>query len=139
MQSVGPDQARFEQDTQLQQTFAVDRSQQLWEFNTRHTVSGVPVNSQDTNIAIQKAQQLQQAFEPNVQLQVWTGYISPAQEDKQSLNKYTAIKRAESQRKAYIVSQDKQFCPTLNKFLILLVYCNVQMSLNPRYDFLRIK
>lgn len=141
MQSIGADKAKLAQPMywdipQKEQAF-IDRSQQLWEFKNRHTFRGSPVQQASQNLLSQNYKQIQQAMQPVGQTCVWTGYISPEQSDKNSLLEYSQLKRKEGNQQVYIITQDKQFCPSLNKFLILLTYCQLRYALNPRFDFLK--
>lgn len=141
MQSIGADKARLSGAMYWQQedplTSAVDMSQQLWQFKNRHTFRGSPVQRESQNILTENYRQLQEAMQLIGQTKVWTGYISPQQADKDSLQQYSQLKKKEGNQQVYIITEDKQFCPSLNKFLVLITYCQLKYALNPRYDFLK--
>lgn len=50
---------------------------------------------------------------------------------------YGELKQKEADGLIYILQEQTQFCPSINKFLILLTYINVELGLNPRYSHLK--
>lgn len=43
----------------------------------------------------------------------------------------------ETRHEIYILQQQIQFCPSLNKFLVFITYMNIELGLNPRYEHLK--
>lgn len=140
MQAVGPEAAfLFLQDEKQseQKGLSVDLSQNMWEYRNRDRFNGIPVQQQARKLLVNSTQQLDHALQPISSIGTWVGYISPQKEDEKYLSQYNAIKQKQVQGKIYIIAQDKQFCPSLNKFLLFITYDEVQMGLNPRYKHLK--
>lgn len=139
MQAVGPESAfLFKQDQKPEDTgLSVDTSQDMWEYRNRDRFNGVPVEEQARQLLVNNTQELQHALQPVSSIGTWVGYISPQQNDKKYLSEYNDIKQRQVQGQIYIISEDKQFCPSLNKFLLFVTYNEVQMGLNPRYKHLK--
>lgn len=142
MQAVGPETAfLFQLDQKKLEEQApsvvVDLSQNMWDYRNRGKFNGVPVEEDAKQLLVNTSQQLQNALQPVSNVKTWTGYISPQNDDKKYLQEYAQIKQREIQGQIYIMSQDKQFCSSLNKFLLFVTYNEVQMGLNPRYRHLK--
>lgn len=138
MQAVGPDTAfLFQQDQTEENNLSVDLSQNMWEYRNRDKFNGIPVEEEARQLLVNSTQELDRALQPVSSIGTWVGYISPEEDDKKYLQEYNNIKQRQIQGEIYIISQDKQFCPSLNKFLLFVTYNEVQMGLNPRYKHLK--
>lgn len=134
---VGPEQAVFDTQEQQQEVPIVDMSQDMWDYKNRNTFAGMQLTDQAKNLMVNSREELQKALQPVTTSGVWTGYLSPDEADKQYVQKYAQLKQKQTQGQIQIVSQNLQFCPSLNKFLVLITYMNVHLGLNPRYQHLR--
>lgn len=139
MQAVGPENTfmAIQPQEPKEEPVTVDRSQSLWDYRNRNTYNGMPVAPQARNLMVDNADQLNRALQPKGTSGVWVGYISPLDEDKQYLDSYAKLKEQETQGSIFILQENKQFCPSLNKILVFITYLKVQMDLNPRYEHLK--
>ena len=137
MNAIGPDQAVFDVQQQLQDVPIVDMSQQMWDYKNRDTFEGLQLTDEAKNLMVNSAEELQKALQPVTASNVWTGYLSPEESDKKYVQKYAEIKEMQTQNLIQITSETVQFCPSLNKFLVLITYVKVRLGLNPRYKHLK--
>lgn len=141
MNPVGPDQEFSftlpRQNQEEVQKPTVDMSQQMWDYKNRGIYQGIPVEDEAKDLLVNSVDQLQQVLQPKTSAVVWTGYISPQEADQKYVKQYQEIKQKQVQGRISILHENTQFCPSLNKFLILITYMNVQLGLNPRYKHLK--
>lgn len=141
MSEIGAEDTRMSADIYQNQVFTnpatVDTSKQMWEYRNRGIYGGIPVKQDAKNLAVHTAQELTQALQLDVKACVWTGYISPQPEDAQNVKAFAQIKQREAAGQLIILEQNKQFCPGINKFLLLVIYNQTYFALNPRFQYLK--
>ena len=140
MTGIGPQSTNIPDifaEQKQEPNFTVDMSQNMWDYRNRGTFQGMPVGDQAKNLLVENAQQLNRALQPKGVAGVWTGYISPLDQDHKYLQEYTQLMQRESEGKVFFLQQNTQFCPSLNKFLVFITYLNIELDLNPRYSHLK--
>ena len=140
MKGIGADQTLLADQPYIDQAqlgLTVQNSQVMYDYKKNNTWNGVPVQDQARDLPIDNADLLIGALKLNQRAKVWTGYISPQESDRKYVEEYAQLKQSQSQGQLVIYTQDKQFCPSLNKFLILLTYAEVSYGLNERYKYLK--
>lgn len=105
----------------------------LWSYHKQGTINGIPVREQDKDLNITTQAQLNNAFQLNQSIVVWTGWLSP--QYPQDLQKYQHIKQLEADNKCIILEHQKQYSSSKNAYLVLLTYANIEFVLNDRYSF----
>ena len=139
MTPSGPEDASLFDLLQEQQKspVKVDMSQEMWDYKNRNVFEGIKVDPQAQNLLVNSTDELTRALQPKASAGVWTGYISPQEADKEYVKAYGELKQKEADGLIYILQEQTQFCPSINKFLILLTYINIELGLNPRYSHLK--
>ena len=142
MQSIGPQDAFLYQsnnffDSQDTPKPFSDNGTLMWEYLNEGSIRGIPVEPQAQGLSVSSAQDLQEALALQTDINVWTGYISPQEQDKTSLTQYQAIKNQELKGSFIIFSQQREFCPHQGKFLMLVIYGKMSYKLNPRFKYLK--
>lgn len=138
MQAVGPQEAvLFQVQEDQDKTLSVDMSQQMWDYRNNNVFNGIPVSQQARDLNVKDIQELQKALIIHTDVTVWTGYISPQSDDRQAVKQYQEIRQKQALGTVQVFSQDRQFCPGLNKFLVLITYASLSYDLNPRYEYLK--
>lgn len=138
MHSIGPQEALLMQlDQEQESALTVDTSQSMWDYRNKNTYNGIPVEQTAQDLKVNNAQQLQRALQLKQGVVVWTGYLSPQYDDKKSVQQYRDIRQKQAQGLIRVYSQDRQFCPQINKFLVLVTYASLSYQLNPRLEYLK--
>lgn len=141
MDSTSADKARLSKEYFSQQErgtdISLDTSNTMWEYQNRQRFQGVPLTEEATNLYVNNTQQLEKALQPVYTVKVWTGYLSPQKQDKKYIQEYQNILQASVQSNVSILNEQKQFRSDIGKFMVVLTYAQQQMSLNPRFSYLK--
>lgn len=142
MQAVGPDTAEIK--SQFEGVFPepegmpnVDMSNDFWDYRNRGKFFGVPVQQEAKNLLVDNMEELNKALQYRPNVKIWSGYISPQEQDKEYLQQYKNIKQAQAQGVVQVLQEQKQFCPSMNKFLVFVTYNEISVDLNPRFNHLK--
>lgn len=109
----------------------------LWEYHEQHRIHGVPVAEEDRKAPIDKPDVLRMAFVEDVKPHSVILWMSP--EDEESQRKYQEIMDMVYDHRARIISEDKQYDTTKNKFMVWIRYEELECRLHPRFQFLKEK
>lgn len=109
----------------------------LWEYHELNRINGIPVAEEDQKAPIDKPDVLSMAFVEDVKPRSAVLWISP--DDTEALKKYQEIWDMVYDHRARIISEDKQYDQTKNKFMVWIRYEEVVCRLHPRFQFLKEK
>lgn len=143
MHQVGPQDTRLSLDIYDSITspapvgVTADTSQQMWDYRNRNKFRDIPVAKGAVDLPVNSLQELQHALQLKAVSKVWVGYISPAQQDVNYVQAYQQLKQRQDIGQLVIIDQDRQFCPGLNKYMVLVTYSEMAYQLNPRFQFLK--
>lgn len=118
-------------------SLSIDMSEQMWKYKNLKEFKGCPVQSQAQDLPVESIDKLERALQLKTKVYTWTGYISPLDEDIQNVHQYNRIQQGLNEGKFSILDQQKHFCGSLNKILVLIVYNQLSYTLHPRYKYLK--
>lgn len=118
-------------------SISLDNSKAMWEYKNRAILDGIPVEDQAQHLFVDSVQEVRDATQTSFNIKVWSGYLSPKDEDKNDIDAYSKIMQDVAQNKCVILQQEKHFCPDLGKIMVLLIYAFVYKKLHPRYEHLK--
>ena len=141
MLGVGANQTQlvdiFSDSRQLSNQVTVDMSQAMWRYKNLNLIGTLPVAEQAQNLPLDSIDKIQEVVQLSTTVKTWTGYISPQQQDKDSVLKYNEIQQGLTQGYLSLIDQQKHFCSDKGKLMVVLVYGQMLYKLNPRYKYLK--
>lgn len=140
MVGVSAEQATFSnwiQQNQQKKALSVDMSQAMWKYRNLKQFAGIPLDQQAKDLPVDNLQQVQKALELKTDVKTWTGYLSPQSQDRQNVQHYNKIQQGLAKGTIRLFDQQKHFCSSVNKILVLITYGQLKYVLNPRYKYLR--
>lgn len=126
-----------EADQNSTQKDSLDNSMAMWEYRNRNTIDGVPVDQTARDLYINNIEQAREATQTLVAMHVWTGYISPKEQDLKSRLQYQNLMQDSANNKIFIIQQQKYFCADIGKVMYIVTYAEVSKHLHPRYSHLK--
>lgn len=141
MKTVGAEDATIvnfyeEQNTQ-KNTLKVDMSGRMWQYRNKNSIQGIPVSQQAQDLPLNTFQQVMQALYIKYTAKVWTGYLSPDKQDIQSSKQYAQLKSKQLGNTIFVLNQERHFCASLNKVMIILTYTELSYQLHQRFKYLK--
>lgn len=143
MDSVSAEKARIQESyletiqEQFQPSISIDNSSAMWEYRNRGTIDGIPVSEDARHLYVNSMQQVRDATQLVMETHVWTGYISPKQQDKKTVKEYEDLLKQISNNQSIIIDQEKHFCADIGKLMLIITYADVKKTLHPRYAHLK--
>lgn len=123
--------------TEQNNTVSVDMSEAMWRYKNLNKIGDCPVEQQAQNLPLDSIDKIQRALVLQTTVKTWTGYLSPKEEDKQSVQQYNKIQQGLIDGSLSFIDQQKHFCSDLGKIMILITYGQLQYKLNQRYKYLK--
>lgn len=122
---------------QEKDNITIDNSQAMWNYKNLNILGQYPVDKEAQNLPLDSIQKIQKALTLTTKVVSWTGYISPAQQDKPYLEQYDKIQQGLVEGRLRLIDQQKHFCSSIGKLMVFVTFGQMLYKLNPRYNYLK--